>query len=71
MQASLDRKRLPLVFGWLVSAATPAQRADALSTVPAVPRLLFRLVWWPSYRKRFTRMYGDLPLGPNPVRVLT
>lgn len=71
VQASLDRRRLPLIFGWLASAATPAQRADALSTVPAAPRLLFRFVWWPSYRKRFTRMYGDLPLGPNPVRVLT
>ena len=71
VQASLDRQRLPLIFGWLASAATPEQRAAALATVPAVPRLLFRLAWWPSYRRRFARMYGDLPLGPNPTRVLT
>jgi hypothetical protein len=43
----------------------------ALADVPVVPRLLFRLVCGPAYRKRFTALYGDLPMGPNPVRVLS
>jgi hypothetical protein len=71
VQAAIDQRKLPVIFGWLGSASTEAQRAEALRTVPAVPRLLFRLLWWPAYRKRFTRLYGDLPMGPNPTRVLS
>ena len=69
--ATLDRKRLPLIFGWLGSVSTPEQRAAALADVPLLPRVLFRLVWGPQYGKRFTALYGDLTPGPNPVRVLS
>jgi hemerythrin HHE cation binding domain-containing protein len=68
---SLDRARLPLIFGWLASVSDAEQTRVALAGVPLVPRLLFRLLWGPSYAKRFRALYGDLPTGPPPVRVLS
>jgi hypothetical protein len=59
------RRRLPLVFGWLASAATPELREAALANVAPVPRTLFRLFWWPSYKRRARRMYG--PFAPATV----
>jgi hypothetical protein len=26
---------------------------------------LFRLFWWPSYRRRYERLYGDASALPN------
>jgi hypothetical protein len=70
--ASLDRKRLPLIFGWLSSVSTTEQQTQALAGLPFVPRTLFRLVWGPAYRKRFAALYGsDVAMGPNPTRVLS
>lgn len=72
VMASLDRRRLPVLFGWLASASTAEQRTAALHDIPVVPRVLFRLIWWPAYRKRFVDLYGrDAVLGPNPRRVLS
>jgi hypothetical protein len=64
---SLDRKRLPVIFGWLGSVSTPAQRAGALATVPWLPRTLYRMIWGPAYRKRFTALYGESPAVPVPT----
>jgi len=69
--SSIDRRRLPQIFGWLGSASTPGQRAEALRTVPLVPRVLFRLAWWPAYQRRFRSLYGEVEMGPNPTRVLS
>ena len=68
---SLDRSKLPLIFGWLASVSDAGQTKAALAGVPLVPRLLFRLLWGPSYAERFRALYGDLPMGPPPVRVLS
>jgi hemerythrin-like domain-containing protein len=53
-----SRRRLPLIYGWFASAADDEQRALALRTVPLVVQWLFRLFWWPSYRRRYERLYG-------------
>jgi hypothetical protein len=56
--AGVGRKRMPLVYGWLVSAAPDELREKATEDVPTVVEWLFRLFWWPSYRRRFERLYG-------------
>jgi hemerythrin-like domain-containing protein len=53
-----SRRRLPLIYGWFASAADPEQRAIALATVPLIAQVLFRLFWWPSYQRRYERLYG-------------
>jgi len=57
----MDRRKLPLIFGWLASASTQEQQDAALSEVPLVLRVLFRTVWGPAYAKRFTALYGGRP----------
>lgn len=54
-----SRSRLPLIYGWFASVADHEQRALALRTVPLVVQWLFRLFWWPSYRRRYERLYGN------------
>jgi hypothetical protein len=72
VMATLDKKKLPLIFGWLASCSTPEQASEALKAVPLLARVLFRLVWWPGYQKRFRALYGaTAPVGPNPRRVLS
>ena len=61
VQESMDRRKLPLIFGWLASASTPEQQEAALREVPLVLRVLFRTVWGPAYAKRFTALYGGRP----------
>jgi iron-sulfur cluster repair protein YtfE (RIC family) len=61
VQESMDRRQLPLIFGWLASASTPEQQEAALREVPLVLRVLFRTVWGPAYAKRFTALYGGRP----------
>lgn len=58
VQQALGRRRLPLLFGWLASAGTPAQVAAAVAAVPPLPRLMFKLFWWPSYQRRYRTMYA-------------
>jgi hypothetical protein len=65
--ASMDRAKLPLIFGWLASCATPAEREAALRGVPWLARLLFRRVWGPAYAKRFRTLYGARPAIPVPT----
>lgn len=55
-----SRRRLPVVFGWLASAGSEQLKADALTKVPAVPRTLFRLIWWPAYQRRMKKLYGEV-----------
>ena len=42
----------------LLWAAVTAPLAAAHADLPVVARLMFRLFWWPAYRRRFTRLYG-------------
>ncbi|HEY0538841.1 MAG TPA: hemerythrin domain-containing protein [Actinoallomurus sp.] len=53
-----DRKRVPTLFGWACGAGSPDMVRRALSGFPAPIRLLFRLRWWPAYRRRHRRLYG-------------
>lgn len=64
MLAETSRRRLPLVFGWMASASDEAQRRAALQGVPLMARVLFRRVWWPSYRRRITALYGTDVAAP-------
>lgn len=57
MQRTLDRRRLPLLYGWLASCGSPAELAAALNGVPALARILFKWFWWPSYQRRFRMLY--------------
>ncbi|ADP81610.1 hemerythrin domain-containing protein [Pseudofrankia inefficax] len=52
------RRRAPVIFGWLASSADAELLSRSYADLPAVARLLFRLFWWPAYRRRFTRLYG-------------
>jgi hypothetical protein len=71
--ADIGRRRMPVVFGWLASCAEPSLLARQYEQQPLLVRVLFRAFWWPSYRRRFARLYGDelamtLPLSvPAPL----
>jgi hypothetical protein len=62
---NIGRKRLPLIYGWLTSAAPEDLRLRATAGVPLPVQWLFRLFWWPSYRHRYERLYGDASALPN------
>ncbi len=55
------RRRVPLIFGWLASSADADLLAESYADLPVVARVLFRLFWWPAYRRRFVRLYGATP----------
>ncbi|MEO3781763.1 hemerythrin domain-containing protein [Actinocorallia sp. B10E7] len=58
------RRRVPVIFGWLASCANDEQVAATLADLPPVARLMFRLFWWPAYRRRFAALYGaGVPLA--------
>ena len=67
--ADMGRRRIPTIYGWYASAGTAEQVAEALTTVPAVARVLFRLFWWPAYRRRARRLYGVAPTLGAPAAV--
>jgi hypothetical protein len=52
------RRRVPTLFGWACGAGTPEMVCRTLKEFPAPVRLLFRLRWWPAYRRRHLRLYG-------------
>ncbi|GGS83618.1 hemerythrin domain-containing protein [Nonomuraea spiralis] len=52
------RRRVPVIFGWLASSAGADLLAASYADLPVVARLMFRLFWWPAYRRRFTRLYA-------------
>jgi hypothetical protein len=62
-------RRTPVVFGWVYSCLTPAEREAALAAHPAVVRVLHRMFWWPAHQRRMVALYGTaepaLPLPPN------
>src|SRR4051794_8376237 len=58
MERETDRRRTPLLFGWLASCGTPEQCTAALAGAPVIGRVLFRLFWWPSYQRRFRALYN-------------
>ena len=62
---NIGRKQLPLVYGWLVSAAPEELRLRATAGVPLPVQWLFRLFWWRSYRRRYERLYGDASALPS------
>jgi iron-sulfur cluster repair protein YtfE (RIC family) len=64
---SYDRKRVPTLFGWASGAGSPEMVRRALKDFPPPIRLLFRLHWWPAYRRRHLRLYGT-PLRRHPDR---
>ncbi|MFI7470042.1 hemerythrin domain-containing protein [Nonomuraea sp. NPDC049646] len=55
------RRRVPVILGWLASGADARLLAASYADLPVVARLMFRLFWWPAYRRRFTRLYGTTP----------
>jgi len=59
----IGARRMPVVFGWFASGCDEQLRRAAVNDVPLVPRLLFRRFWWPSYLRRFEKLYGR-PLEP-------
>jgi Hemerythrin HHE cation binding domain len=61
----IGRSRVPLLYGWFVSAADDELRELSAQGVPLVVEWLFRLFWWPSYRRRFDRLYGHAELLPS------
>jgi hypothetical protein len=62
-----ERRRLPLLFGWASAAGSPEMVGRALEDFPPPVRLLFRLRWWPAYRRRHLELYGT-PLRRHPDR---
>ena len=61
----IGRSRMPLQYGWFVSAADDDVRELAAQGVPRLVYWLFRLFWWPSYRRRFERLYGSAEQLPS------
>ena len=60
----MGRRRIPTIYGWYASAGDAQQVADALASVPAIARVLFRTFWWPAYQRRARKLYGrELTLG--------
>ena len=64
--ADFGRRRIPVIFGWLASCADAELLEASYADLPVVARLLFRLFWWPAYRRRFMRLYGS----PAPANAL-
>ncbi|KAA9381898.1 hemerythrin domain-containing protein [Microbispora cellulosiformans] len=62
--ADFGRRRVPVIFGWLASSADAGLLATAFADLPGPARLMFRLFWWPAYRRRFTRLYGTAAALP-------
>jgi hemerythrin-like domain-containing protein len=56
--AETGKRNVPKVYGWYASAASDELRTEALASVPALVRALFRLFWWPAYQRRARRLYG-------------
>ncbi|MFI9596342.1 hemerythrin domain-containing protein [Nonomuraea sp. NPDC052265] len=52
------RRRVPVILGWLASSADAGLLAASYADLPVVARLMFRLFWWPAYRRRFARLYA-------------
>ena len=65
--ADMGRRRIPTIYGWYASAGSEQAVADALASVPAVARFLFRVLWWPAYRRRARRLYGAEPVLGSPA----
>jgi hypothetical protein len=55
----MNRRDIPVLYGWYASAGDAETRAAVLATVPLVPRILFKLFWAPAYQRRFSRLYGS------------
>jgi hypothetical protein len=51
-------RRLALLIAWACSAGSPEQVREAINAFPSPLRILFRLSWWPAYRRRYRRLYG-------------
>jgi hypothetical protein len=62
---NIGRKQLPLIYGWFASAAPDELRLRATVAVPLPVQWLFRLFWWPSYRRRYERLYGEASALPS------
>lgn len=55
---SYDRERVPTLFGWTCAHGDPAMVRLSMPSYPLPVRVLFRLVWWPRYRRRHELLYG-------------
>lgn len=51
-------RRVPTLFGFACGAGSPELVRRALAEFPGPVRLLFRVWWWPAYRRRHLRLYG-------------
>jgi hypothetical protein len=58
--AAVPKGQIPTLFGWMASCGSTQQVASVLTTFPLPVRLLFRLAWWPAYRRRYNRLYGSI-----------
>ena len=66
VQKSFGLRRVPHIFGWIASAGSEQQVADALAEVPGPMRFLFKRFWQPAYARRAQLLYGTR----NPALVL-
>jgi hypothetical protein len=59
--ASIPRRYMPVVLGWVSSEATPPERTLVRQMLPWPMRILAQALWVPAYAKRRRRLY------PQPV----
>lgn len=60
--ASIPRRYMPIVLGWVASEATPQEWMPVQQMLPRLVRILARAFWVPAYAKRRRRLY------PMPVK---
>lgn len=59
--ASIPRRYMPIVLGWVSREATPQEWAPVRQMLPRLVRILTQAFWVPAYAKRRRRLYPGLP----------
>jgi hemerythrin HHE cation binding domain-containing protein len=57
--ASIPRRYMPIVLGWVSSEATSQEWAPVRQMLPRLVRLLAEAFWIPTYAKRRRRLYPE------------
>lgn len=63
--ASIPRRYMPIVLGWVSSEATPQEWAPVRQMLPRLVRILAQAYWVPAYAKRRRRLYPSLSKLPG------